>query len=259
MSRTSWQIQKAVVFALFIRELKTRGGTYKGGYIWLLIEPLIHVIVLSLIFGYIRQREMFGIDVPVFLVVGVVPFLLFKNVALRVMDGVDANRGLFNYRQIKPTDTFIARALLDAVISMVVFIIALGGMAWLGMDVSVHDPLTVIFVYLMLVPAGLGLGMVFCVATHYMPESKTVVRLTMMPLYLTSGVIFPVSSLPKEFLPYLLWNPMLHVIELLHGSFFAVYHTVSGINALYPALAGLTVLAFGYAWYWTHRYDLLTQ
>jgi len=49
--RTPWQIQKSVVFALFLRELKTRFGAYKFGYVWLLLEPMAHVIVLSLIFS----------------------------------------------------------------------------------------------------------------------------------------------------------------------------------------------------------------
>jgi hypothetical protein len=75
---------------------------------------MAHVIVLSLIFSYARDRALFGIDFPVFIVTGIVPFLMFKNIALRVMDGVEANRALFAYRQIKPMDTFIARTLLDA-------------------------------------------------------------------------------------------------------------------------------------------------
>lgn len=259
LQRTPWQIQKAVIFALFIRELKTRFGNYKGGFIWMLIEPLAHVTIMSLIFTYVRHRQLLGIDIPVFIVTGIVPFLLFKNIALRVMDGVDANRGLFSFRQIKPMDAFIARALLDGILSISVFAILLVAMSWLGMDVPFKDPLTVILIFAVMVPAGMGLGMIFCVTTHYMPEAKTLIRLLFMPLYLFSGVIFPVASLPQKYIDLLLWNPLLHAVETLRGAFFDHYHVVQGVSPGYFLMATLAVLALGMAWYFTKRHDLLAR
>lgn len=225
----------------------------------MLVEPLLHVVILTLIFGYLRQRSVGGIDVPVFIVTGIVPFLLFKNIAMQVMDGVAANQALFSFKQIKPIDTFVARTLLDAVLSAVVSAILLTGMAWTGMSVPFRDPLTVLGVCLVLIAMGLGLGMIFCMFTHYMPESKTLLRLLMMPLYLLSGVIFPATNLPQSLLPYLLWNPLLHAIEILRGAFFYQYNSVSGLSPLYVLLSTLALLAFGYTWYWNRRLDLLAR
>ncbi len=257
--RSAWQIQKSVVFALFLRELKTRFGAYRFGYVWLLLEPLAHVLALSLIFGLFRDRALFGIDFPVFIVTGVVPFLMFKNIALRVMDGVDANRGLFAYRQIKPMDTFVARALLDAFLGVTVFALILAGMAWVGLDVPLRDPFGVVFLFAAFVLAGLGLGMVLCVVTWYLPEAKTLIRIAFLPLYLLSGIIFPVAALPAEFLPYLLWNPLLHAVELLRGAFFGAYHVLPDISLLFVWLTTLALLYLGLAWYRTKRFALVTS
>lgn len=257
MTRTPLQIQKSVVFALFIRELRTRFGSYKGGYLWLVIEPMAHIIALSFIFSFIRQREMGAIDFPVFLVTGVVPFLLFKNITLRVMEGVNANKALFVYRQVLPMDTFLARTLLDGFLSILVFALLLAGMAWLGMNVPFRDPLTVIIVYAMLIAMGLGLGMVLCVATHYLPEARTFIRILMMPLYLTSGIIFPISILPEQFHPYLLWNPILHAIELMRDAFFVNFPMVPGVSPLFFLMSTLALLFIGLSWYRVKRYDIL--
>lgn len=257
--RTPWQIQKSVVFALFLRELKTRFGSLKFGYVWLLLEPMAHVIVLSLMFSYIRDRAMFGIDFPVFIVTGIVPFLMFKNIALRVMEGVEANRALFAYRQIRPMDTFTARALLDAFLAFAVYGLLLLGMAWVGLDVPFRDPFALAFLMALLVLMGLGLGMVLCVFTHYLPEAKTVVRIAFLPLYFVSGVIFPVSLVPQEFLPYLLWNPLLHAIELMHVAFFDQYHAVAGISPLFVVMTTLVLLFLGLALYRTQRHELLAR
>lgn len=255
--RSPWQIQKSVVFALFLRELKTRFGAYKFGYVWLLLEPMAHVIVLSLIFSYMRGSGASGIDFPVFIVTGIVPFLMFKNIALRVMDGVDANRALFSYRQIKPMDTFVARALLDSFLAAVIFTLILLGMAWVGLDVPFRDPFVVVLLMAILVLMGLGLGMIFCVATHYLPEAKTFIRIAFLPLYLLSGVIFPIALVPAEFLPYLLWNPLLHAIELIRGSFFKQYHVFPDISPLFVVMTTLVMLFIGLAWYRTRRFALL--
>lgn len=255
--RSPWQIQKSVVFALFLRELKTRFGSYKFGYAWLLIEPMAHVILLSLAFSFVRDRALFGIDLPVFIVTGIIPFLMFKNIALRVMDGVDANRALFAYRQIKPMDDFMARTLLDAFLTVAVYALILVGMAWVGLDVPLADPFSLIFLMAILVLMGLGLGMILSVFTHFMPEAKTLVRIAFLPLYLLSGIIFPIAAIPREYLPILLWNPLMHAIDLMRGAFFDTYRVLPEISLLFVVMATLVLLFFGLAWYRNKRQELL--
>jgi len=257
--RTPWQIQKSVVFALFLRELKTRFGAYKFGYVWLILEPMAHVIVMSVIFSFIRGRTLSGVDYPVFIVTGIVPFLMFKNIALRVMDGVDSNRALFAYRQIKPIDTFTARTLLDAFLAVAVYALILIGMAWVGLDVPFRDPFSLVFLMAILVLMGLGLGMILCVLTHYLPEAKTLVRIAFLPLYLLSGIIFPIAAVPHEYLPLLLWNPLLHAIELMRGAFFDSYRVLPDISLLFVVMATLILLFLGLAWYRNKRHELLAR
>ena len=257
--RNPWRIQKSVVFALFIRELKSRFGAYKGGYVWLLVEPMAHVLLLGLIFSALRHRGSSGIDTPVLIVTGVVPFLMFKNIALQVMEGVDANRALFTFRQIKPTDVFVARTLLDGFLSLAVFAILLVGMAWLGMATPFRDPLAVLFILGLLIAAALGLGMIFCVVVRYMPESKTFIRLSFMPLYLLSGIVFPLAAVPQAYLSWLMWNPLVHAIEALRDGFFLHYPLIPGVSPGFAAMTGIGLLLVGLAWYRTQRYELLAQ
>ncbi|MCP5279535.1 MAG: ABC transporter permease [Thiobacillus sp.] len=257
--RSSWQIQKAVVFALFLRELKTRFGAYKQGYVWLLLEPILHVVLLSLAITYIRGRTMYAIDFPVFIVTGIVPFLTFKNIALKVMESVESNKGLFTFRQIKPSDTFYTRALMEGFLGLLVYAILLLGMAWAGLDTPMRDPLTIILVFFVLALGGLGLGMIFSVVVYYLPESKTILRMIFMPLYLLSGIIFPVHMIPVEYQGYLLWNPVLHAIELNRMAFFEQYHGLQEVSFVYACLAALVCLFFGLAWYRLRRYDMVSR
>ena len=99
--RTAWDIQRAVFLALFVRELKTRFGGRWLGVFWVLLEPTAHLAMLLVIFAFIRHRLLPGLEFPVFLLTGLVPFFVFRNLTLRGMDSVDSNRGLFGYRQVK--------------------------------------------------------------------------------------------------------------------------------------------------------------
>ncbi|GIX24545.1 MAG: ABC transporter permease [Caldimonas manganoxidans] len=257
--RAAWQVQRSVWFALFLRELKTRFGGHWLGVYWALLEPLAHIVILLLIFGFMRHHVLPGVDYAVFLLVGLVPFFIFKNLTLRGMEAVDANRGLFGYRQVKPIDPLVARALLEVALYSAVYLIMLGAMAWVGFTVLPARPLELMGVSAVLLVFGFGLGLVFAVATDELPNARSFIRISFMPLYLLSGIMFPVSALPPQVLPWLLWNPILHAIELSRGYFFAQYHVVHGVSLPYVSAWALGTMALGLSLYRVRRHRLLAS
>src|SRR5690606_21669212 len=92
--------KRDVIYALLLRELSSRFGKSRGGFLWVLIEPMAHLIVPVVIIGFIRQRIVPGVEYPVFLVYGFLPFLLFKAICLQIVNGVNSARGLLSYRQV---------------------------------------------------------------------------------------------------------------------------------------------------------------
>ena len=109
---------KDVIFALFIREIKTRFGAYRLGLVWAFLEPMSFVIVhirhsISQQWRIIVWWGNHGIPYPIFLMLGYVPFMLFSKLLTQGAAAVSANQGLFNYRQVRPIDTILARTLLE--------------------------------------------------------------------------------------------------------------------------------------------------
>lgn len=100
MARSGLEVQQAAVKALFLREIKTRFGKYRLGYLWAVLEPAAHLLVLLTIFGFIMHRTMPDISFPVFLLNGLIPYFLFSNIATRSIGAIEANQGLFNYRPV---------------------------------------------------------------------------------------------------------------------------------------------------------------
>jgi capsular polysaccharide transport system permease protein len=257
--RSPWEIQKTVVLALILRELKTRFGVHRMGAAWLFLEPMVHVAIMMAIFGFARSDAMPGIDFSVFLLVGVVPFLLFKSIALRIMEGVEGNKGLFTYRHIKPMDVFLSRAVLETALYSIVLAVMLLGLMWLGFDIAVASPLEFLLLGIVIVVGGFGFGLVLSVIAEFMPEAKPIIRMLFMPLYLLSGVIFPVAALPRQYREWLLWNPVLHAIELARDAFLAGYRAVPEASLRFVLGATLAFTFVGLALYRERRLAMVAQ
>lgn len=256
--RSSLDIQKSVIFALLLREVRSRLGARRFGAAWALLEPVCHILILSLLFSLLRGSTVNGIDYPVFVLVGLVPFLLFRNTALRLMDSTRENRSLFAYKQIKPLDTFIARVLVETCLSTTVYATLLFGFAWFGYDVSIAAPIEWVFTLFVGLLFATGLGVLLALIAHAIPGSKTAIRMVFFPLYFVSGVLVPAAYLPSAFMPILLLNPFLHLLELLRDEVLTHYTPVVGVSVSYVAGCTLTLLFVALGIYRIRRLHLLS-
>jgi capsular polysaccharide transport system permease protein len=225
--------------------MKTRFGQYRLSYAWALLEPIAAVSVLAFIWTVLRQRDLGGVPVIPFLVTGMVPFLFFSHAVNSSLNAINANMGLFNYRQVRPFDTLVSRLVLEGLISLAVYCVMLFGTWWLFDEHTwPNDILLLIFISLLLFLFIAGLAMISSVVGTLYPEPAKLIPIMMRPLFFISGVIFPLSMLPEQFLPYLLWNPLLHAIEISHLAFFESFSSPH-VSLEYFFFCSVISLAFG--------------
>lgn len=221
---------KRVVFAIFIRELKTRFGKYRLGYLWALIEPFLHIALFvgirGILAGSLRgatDKIIYHVDYPLFLAAGLVPFFMFRHIVSQVMNSIEANRGLFAYQPVKPIDAMISRWILEGVIFVFIWILVFLILDFIGFKTEIKDPLGLIGIYLLFYLFSFGVGMIFCIVVNIYEEVRNIIPPIMMFLFFTSGLFFSINMIPRQFQVYLLWNPCLHFIELSRASFFPLY------------------------------------
>lgn len=255
--RSALQITRAVIYALVLREFLGRVMKRRMGAVWLLLEPFVHITVLTLFFTYIRGRTIVGMEYPIYLITGLVPFLLFRNNAQRLIDAVSANRGLFAYKQIKPFDAFVARSIVETAIQIAVYGLLLLGFGWAGFDVSVHQPIEWLVVLSLGLLFSFGLGIILAVIVNALPDTRSFISMMFLPLYFISGVVYPPSALSPEYLPLLLWNPFLHIMELTRTFVFEHYTPVAGISFRYVVESTVCSLFIALGIYRVRRMKLL--
>lgn len=223
--RTPWQIQKAVVFSLFLREMKTRFGAQKFGYFWAIAEPAAIIVVFWVMFGLSLRKTMPGVDYPMFLMTGMLPYQLFSSTVTRSMNAFESNQGLFNYRQVKPIDTLISRALVESLVYLFVFIIFIMAGQALGFNAAIDDLIGLSVMLLTLLCFSFFCGLLCAVIGTFTETFKKVVGIMMRPLFFSSGIFFAVSMIPEKFRWILLLNPLLHFLELVRTVYFATYQS----------------------------------
>lgn len=247
--RNPLHVSFAVWKAIFLREALDRLFDMRAAWFWLLIEPVLHIGFLVFVFTIIRMRTVGNADVAVWIIVGMLAFFLFRRTAVQVTYAVDSNRPLFTYRQVKPFDPVLARAVLEAFLMSIVSIIIIGSAILLGYQAWPHDALLVLQANLGLWLFGIGYGLVASVLMELVPEMEHVLKILMLPLYLISGVIFPLATIPQPYLDLLLLNPIAHGLELARAGFFPYYHTVQGLSMEYLYAWGISGIFLGLVLY----------
>ena len=257
-SRTSLQIMLDTIFALMMRELKTRFGAKKLGYFWAIIEPAAQASIMAIMFSLIGRSSLSGVPVAVFMISGIMPFKFFAKLLPQLSSSVQANKALFTYRQVSILDPLITRLIIEVVTYIVVFCIILAAMAWLGLNVEMQDFLAFLVVNVLLISLALGLGISLCVASAYWEDTTKVVGMIMMPMFMISGIFFTATMIPQKYLYLFDWNPIFHIIELIRQSMFVSYTSPVG-DWQYVAFCALVANAAGLMLYQVNRQRFITS
>ena len=260
-SRSAGAVMRDVLFALYLREIKTRLDGRWRSVVWVIGEPLANLAVMLALYSSLRARVLAGIDTLVFLVTGVLSFLLLKSLVLRLMESIDANMGLFAYRQVQPVDAILSRAAVEVTLFAGMTLVCLIGLGWAGHVIVPQRPLELIAATALLVGFGVALGLLAAVGTAgTLNRLRTLVKLAFTPLYFLSGAIVPIAGLPPPAQQAMLHNPVTHLIESIRSAFLGpVYQSAAGVSLQLPLAWPLVTALLGLSLYRVRRHRLLLQ
>ncbi|MCS7231519.1 MAG: ABC transporter permease [Elusimicrobiota bacterium] len=254
-----------VVIALLVRELKTRFGKYRLGFIWAFLEPMLLMSVFigirGIMAGSIRggiERFIYHIEYPLFLASGLLPFFLFRHSVTQLMNTITANRGLFAYQPVKPIDAFLARWFLEGLIFIVLWIFIFGALYKLNFTFEIKNPLGLIAMYFLFYLFSFGIGLIFSIAVELFDELRNIISIIMLLLFFLSGIFFSILQIPERYRIFLLWNPVLHFIELCRENMFYLYE-IEDCSYLYVIIATLVSLFLGLSLYKLKIHEVISE
>ena len=216
--------QARVVYALALRETRTRFGQHQLGYLWAMLEPMFWILTFWGLFAIVDRDTPMGMEVISFLATGVIPYELATKTADRVSLSVEGNRALLFYPHVHPLDLVFARGGLEVATYLVVFVTILGGHALAVQHFAVEDALRVLVGLGLAGLFGLALGTVLCALSIINNATQRIKGPVMRPLFWISGLFFTANALPSHIREYFLWNPIFHCVEIVRDGWFTQYH-----------------------------------
>ena len=216
--------QGRVIHALIIRETRTRFGDSKLGYGWALLEPIMHILMLSLVFAVLmRGRPPIGDEFFIFYYTGIIPYHVFIHASTSMTYAITSNGSLLQLPLVSTFDVLMARGLLELFTDTLVAVILLAGFGAVGLGALPHDlggvSASVLAVWLF----GCGCGFINAAVNAFSKSwDKIWVQLTRL-LYFCSGIFYVPGMMPDWIRDILAWNPVLHAVDWFRSSFFQEY------------------------------------
>jgi lipopolysaccharide transport system permease protein len=235
-----WRYRELMYFFVW-RDLKVRYKQTILGVLWAILQPIMTMVVMSIIFGRVAKIPTNDIPYPIFAYSALLPWLYFSGGMSRAAGSMVGSAGLITKvyfpRLIVPVSGVIG-GLPDLLLS---FIVLIGLMIYYSMYPTIHViwllPLLIVLATITALGVGLWLA---AVNVRYRDVRYIVPFLTQFWMYLTP-VIYPADLLSKKWQILYGLNPMVGVVE---GFRWALLNQGSPPGPLVALSAVMSLLLF---------------
>lgn len=236
-----------VVSALFLLEVQVRFGSKRMGYIWAIVDPMTKVIIFAAIKVLLMSMTIPGLDYPVFLAVNFFWYEFFRRSVMGSMNVFNANKALYSYKRVRPLDTLVAILAVEFFVTLLSLIAFMGILYYLEMDISIDDFNMVFLAVVWFSLFTFSIGIFSAVMNSFYKNFQKFITFLFTPLMFASALFYAMDFIPARFetvKAYLLYNPVVHFMEMLHGSYFRTLDT-SYVDYTYMLLWTLIPLFLG--------------
>ncbi|WP_373355274.1 ABC transporter permease [Pseudoroseicyclus sp. CXY001] len=246
------------IMALILREMSSTYGRSPGGYIWVILEPVGGVLLLSLIFSLGFRSPALGSNFAIYYATGLLPFSMTLTVSSKVQQSLGYSKQLLGYPRVTILDAMLARFFLNTLTQILTSMIVLIAILSIWDTGTILDLPPIVLGYSMGMALAMGLGTLNCYLIARLALWRTVWALITRPLVLISGVIFLHEGMPEPYKSWIEWNPFLHVVgEVRHGFYFG--YDASYVDPVYVfSVAGMCWLV-GFTLLRRYHRDLLER
>ncbi len=209
--RELWEYRDLFRFLTW-REIKVLYAQTILGFIWAILQPLIQILIFTVVFGKIANLSTDGIPYFLFSTVAVIPWNYMS------MTMSQSSQSLVTYQMILgkiyiprlafPLTPVLAR-LLDFAISIVIIIFVM-------LFYKIHPSWNLIFfpffiIMMMTIPAGIGMWL-SALAIRFR-DVKFALPFVVRMLVYSAPIVYSASTIPEKYRIVYSFNPIVGVIE----------------------------------------------
>jgi lipopolysaccharide transport system permease protein len=234
-----WAYRELLYFFVW-RDVKIRYKQTLIGIAWVVLQPLLTMLVATLIFGKLAKLPSQGLPYPVFSFIAVVPWAYFSTAVLATTNVVVENQRVITKvyfpRLILPISAALS-GLLDFFIGFVVLVIFI-------FAYGIHPGLMVVFVpffLLLVILTVLGVGLWLSALNALYRDVRYLIPFLIQFWTLASPVYYSSSMVPERYRWLYGLNPMAGVIDGFRWALTGTGHPPAAILYASVAMVGLAV------------------
>jgi capsular polysaccharide transport system permease protein len=240
--------QHRVLRAVIIREARTRFADTKLGYGWALLEPILHLAMLSLTFSLLMHgRPPIGTEFFIFYYTRLIPYHVFVHASSAMTHAIADNTALLQLPLVTTFDVILARGAVEILTDALIAILLLIGFAAVGFKAIPDDAWQPVLAFIIAATLGCGIGFINAAANAFYKSWDKIYVQLMRALYFCSGIFYVPGMMPDWVRNILVWNPILHAIDWFRMGFYSAYQphwldlSYLVLLAILALLIGLTV------------------
>jgi lipopolysaccharide transport system permease protein len=213
-----WEFRELVYFLTW-RDVKVRYKQTVLGAAWAILQPLLTMLVFSLVFGRLAQIPSDGVPYPVFTFAALVPWSFFANGLTQSSNSLVGSANLITKVYFPRLAVPIATILSGVIDFVLAFVVLLGLLAYYHVMPSSHIIWLPLFLLLALM-TSLGTGLWLSAMNVLFRDVRyTVPFLTQFWLFATP-IAYPSSLIREPWRTVFAINPMVGAVEGFRWALF---------------------------------------
>lgn len=211
-----WKYRELLYF-LTLRDIKVRYQQTLLGVAWVLIQPLLTMLIFTLVFNRFVRVDTGGVPYPLFALSGLVMWLFFANAVTNSASSLVLNSQLVTrvyFPRMYIPAASVGTGLVDLTVSMAL-LVALA--MFYRVTWTWSALLLPVFIFIMAL-FGLGVGFLFAALTVKYRDLRHALPFLIQIWMFASPVIYPTSVVPQKWRWLFVINPIAGILEGFRGA-----------------------------------------
>lgn len=228
----------------FVKELRSE----RLGLFWWFAEPLLLIMVFTFMALVFFGRDVAGMPVFPFAIIGVANLLIFRITLMTTAAGTGHLTSALHDPSVNRFDILISQAPRSLVANACV---AGALLIYLIMDGQIpipERPAVVVLCLISCATMGFSTGLILSFLSFFYSGINRFYIIIIRLVAVSSGMFFVSEQLPQSYKALVLWNPVLHASQISRDAWFPVYTTQDASSLfLWVCLLGALLLGLALA------------
>ncbi len=233
-----------LVWNLIARDLKVRYKRSILGFVWVMLNPLLTMAVLTVVFSQVFRFNV--AHYAVYVLAGTLLWSLFAQGSVAAMSGLQGSGGIIRKLYVPPS-VFVASAVGSAVVNLLFALVPFVALALVeGLTIS-PTWLFIIYPAILVTLFTMGVGLIVGSLIVFFNDTFEIYQVVLQAYYFFTPVFYPVKQLPEPLKTIESFNPMFLFLESFRNAI--MLNQLPGEHMVRATLIAVATLLVGWIFF----------